>query len=80
MFINYTPHCCGLSVYKHAIFQHNMSQYAFLFSIWFRGGISLDGRTDFTVIDRGAPTAVSYRHTVLQPILRPFACESGKWL
>ncbi len=38
-----------------------------------RAGVSIDGRTDLYVLDRGTMTAQRYRDKVLDPIVRPYA-------
>ena len=43
--------------------------------VW--AGISIGGRTDLYVIDRGTLTGVRYRQEILNPIVRPFAGAIG---
>ncbi len=43
------------------------------------GGVSIDGRTDLHVLDRGRVTARRYRDEVLGPIVRPYAGAVGEW-
>jgi transposase len=44
--------------------------------VW--GGICLGGRTGLYVVNGGTLTAVRYRDKILAPIVRPFACATGK--
>ena len=43
--------------------------------VW--AGISIGGRTDLYVIDRGTLTGVRYRDEILNPIVRPFVGAIG---
>ena len=43
--------------------------------VW--AGISIGGRTDLYVIDRGILTGVRYRDDILNPIVRPFVGAIG---
>ncbi len=42
------------------------------------GGVSIDGRTDLHILDRGTVTAQRYRDEVLDPIVKPYAGAVGE--
>ena len=44
--------------------------------VW--GGISIQGRTELVVIDRGSLTAIRYVNDIIHPIVRPFAGAIGQ--